>query len=210
MSTSTIIFLSAVGCGLLFAACAWIAQLGPDPAPATKRKKGRGKADQVVEPAPPRRRRWVLPVVILAGCTAFGGLAYLIDDGVANTTLYEIEADGTGATAPETFVFETAVEHPGVEHRLLVAPLSEASVDGPVDLRVRVVDSAGKVVVDEGVTLDTRCEAFCEWSAYSTGFTPSRPGPLDLEVTVGTPDVPTLHVRVEDPEKTDGQRAPGY
>jgi len=31
-----------------------------------------------------------------------------------------------------------------------------------------------------------------------------------LAVTVVTTDVPAVQVRVTDPEKTDGQRAPGY
>jgi hypothetical protein len=35
-------------------------------------------------------------------------------------------------------------------------------------------------------------------------------GNLQLTVTVLTPDVPTVHVRMGDEEKTDGQRIPGY
>lgn len=31
-----------------------------------------------------------------------------------------------------------------------------------------------------------------------------------MVVTVLTPDVPVLHVYVGDPEKTDGERIPGY
>jgi hypothetical protein len=213
MSTSTIIFLSAVGCGLLFAACAWLAEMGPEQAPVGHGGKGRKgkKAQEPPAPAPRRRPRWVLPLVVLAACTGFGGLAFLIDDGVAQETLYEIEADGTGASVPETFRFQIPVEHPGVEHELLVAPLSPASVSGPVDLRVQVVDGAGRVLLDRAESLDTRgCDPFCEWDDFSGTYTPAAAGNLTLAVTVSTPDVPTLHVRVGDPEKTDGQRAPGY
>jgi hypothetical protein len=209
MSTSTIIFLSAVGCGLLFGACAWIAEMGPDPATAANAKKAGKKGKQVPAPTPPRRRRprWVLPVLVFAGCTAFGGLAFLIDDGVADETLFEVVAEGTGPSVPQTFPFEIPVEHPEVEHELLVEPKSTIGV---VDLRVQVIDPAGRVLLDRTETLEGTCEEFCEPRAFSATFTPTRAGLHTLQVTVATPDVGELHVHVGDPEKTDGRRAPGY
>ena len=39
---------------------------------------------------------------------------------------------------------------------------------------------------------------------------PFAPGVHRLIVTLDTPDVPVLHVRVGDEQKTDGVRAPGY
>ena len=190
MDTSTILFLSALGCGVLFAGCAVLAQ----------------SADKTVA----LWKRWALPAGILAFCTAFGALAYLIDDSNADTTLYEIEAEGSGDEVPVAIRFDIPVEHAGAEHQLLVAPLSEASVTEPAQLQVRVTDPTGAVLLDRPVTLDLRCEEFCEWDALTERFTPTALGGLTMDVTVLTPDVPVLHVWVGDPLKTDGERAPGY
>ncbi|WP_214407468.1 hypothetical protein [Pseudonocardia lacus] len=192
MDTSTIIFLSAFGCGLLFAGCAVLAQ----------------SADKTIA----RWKRWALPAGILAFCTAFGGLAYLIDDGNADTTLYEIEAEGPGAGVPAAVEFAVGVEHAGAEHDLLVAPDPEASADEPLQLQVRVTGPSGAVVLDEPAALDTRCPdvVVCEWHPYNGRFTPAEPGEHTLVVTVLDPGVEVLHVRVGDPLKTDGERAPGY
>jgi hypothetical protein len=187
MSTSTILFLSAAGCGVLFAVCGVFAQ-----------------------GVPLQKVRWTMPVVILACCCGFGGLAYLLDSGNAGQTLYEIEAQGSGPAAPEAIRFDIPVEHPGVEHSLLVAPLTDENVDRPAELQVQITDPSGQVLLDRSETLEPRCDDFCEWDALSASYTPTGPGELTMIVTVGTPDVPTLHVYVGDPEKTDGQRIPGY
>ena len=50
----------------------------------------------------------------------------------------------------------------------------------------------------------------CTWDSYSAEFTPVASGVHRLVVTLDTPDVPVLHVRVGDEQKTDGVRAPGY
>ena len=192
MDTSTIIFLSAFACGLLFAGCAVLAQ----------------SADKTVA----RWKRWALPAGILAFCTAFGALGYLIDDDTADTTLYEIEAEGPRADVPAAIEFDVPVEHPGAEHELLVAPEPEVSADEPVRLQVRITDPTGAVLLDEPVTLDTRCPdtVVCEWYSYSGRVTPTRAGAHTLAVTVLDPGVTLLHVRVGDPLKTDGERAPGF
>jgi hypothetical protein len=157
-------------------------------------------------------KRWALPAGILAFCTGFGALAYLIDDGNADTTLYEIEAEGPAARVPAALEFAVGVEHAGAEHELLVAPDPEVSADEPLQLQVRVTDPSGAVLLDEPATLDTRCPdvAVCEWYSYSGRFTPAGPGEHVLVVTVLDPGVSLLHVRVGDPLKTDGERAPGY
>jgi hypothetical protein len=192
VDTSTIIFVSALACGVLFAGCAVLAQ----------------SADKTV----PRWKRWALPAGIFAFCTAFGALGYLIDDDTAATTLYEIDAEGPGASAPAAVEFPVGVQHAGAEHELLVAPGPEVSADEPLRLQVRVTDPTGAVLLDEPATLDTRCPdvAVCEWYSYSGRFTPAGTGAHTLVVTVLDPGVELLHVRVGDPLKTDGERAPGY
>jgi hypothetical protein len=189
MSTSTILLLSAVGCGLLFAGCAVLAQSGG---------------------GVPRWQRVALPAAILAFCSAFGGLAFLIDDDVAETTLFEVDAEVPAAPGPAALSFDVPVEHTDAEHELFVAPTDGLDMTEPVALRVRLTDPSGRVLVDEPVTLDPRCDEFCEWDSFGAVFTPARTGPHVLEVTVPAPDVALLHVRVGDPLKTDGQRAPGY
>ncbi|MCO1657000.1 hypothetical protein [Pseudonocardia humida] len=192
MDTSTIIFLSAFGCGLLFAGCAVLGQWAQKGVPLWK--------------------RWVTPIAVLVFCAGFGALGYLIDDGNADTTLFEIEAEGPGAQVPAEVGFDIAVEHAGTEHELLVAPEPTTASPDPAQLRVQVTDAAGRVLLDEPVALDTRCPevAFCEWYAFSGRFTPAESGEHRLVVTVLTPEVSLLHVRVGDPLKTDGERAPGY
>lgn len=193
MTTSQILFLTGVLCGVLFAACAVIPQL-------------RGGT-------PLRRVQWTLPAVILGFCTAFGGLAFLIDSGVAERTLFEVEVPGSQAVVPEMMEWDVAVEHPGALHELGVYLNSEANVDTPADLRVQLVDPVGRVLLDDERTLEPRCEGRdwnCDWDSYTAEFTPPVHGDMRLTVTLLTPDVPTLHVRVGDEDKTDGRRIPGY
>jgi hypothetical protein len=187
MSTSVILFLSAAGCGVLFAACAVWGQGVPLP-----------------------KVRWAVPLVILAACCAFGALAFLIDSGNARETLYEIEAEGSGPQAPVAIRFDIPVEHPGVQHSLLVAPLTDEDVDRPAELQVHITDPSGQVLLDRTETLEPRCDEFCEWDTLTASYTPTGPGGVTMVVTVNTPDVPVLHVYVGDPEKTDGERIPGY
>lgn len=193
MTTSTLLFLVAAGCGVLFGLLAVYSQT----------RTG----------VPLRRVRWTAPALLLAGCTAFGGLAYVLDSGVARTTLFEVDADGSGASVPETIVVDLAVQHAGARHDLLVAPKTDADVQVPADVRVQLLDPAGQPVVDQSRRLEPRCvddPAPCEWDSYSAEFTPAATGPYRLVVTLFTPDVPVVHIRVGDEQKTDGVRAPGY
>ncbi len=186
-----IIFLSAVACGVLFAALAVYEQ---------------------------RRRMpwhdvaWKIPAWLLAGATAMGGFFYLIDSDVAGQTLYEIVADGPGADVPSTTSFSVVVEHPTATHDLMVAPESSAKVETPIEVHVRMTGPDGRSLVDEPRVLDVRCPSDepCEWYTFSKDLVPGRAGPYDLAVTVLTPGVTSLHVRVGDAEKTDGERVPGY
>ena len=193
MTTSTLLFSVAAGCGVLFGLAAVYGQM----------RNG----------VPLRAVRWTAPVLLLAGCVAFGGLAYLLDSSVAGQTLYEIEAEGSGSDVPDAIEFPVVVEHPGALHEILVGPKSDTDVQAPAQLRVQLFDPVGGQLLDDYRTLEPRCEggsALCEWDSYSAGFTPASAGPYRLLVTLLTPDVPVVHVWIGDPEKTDGVRAPGY
>jgi hypothetical protein len=196
VTTSQILFLTGVLCGLLFAVAGVYHQM------ANLR-------------APLRAVRWTVPAWILVFCTAFGGLAFLLDSGVAGKTLYETEVPGSGATAPEVLTFDVPVEHPGAVHELLVDPRNDGvDVDAPVDVAVRLVDPSGQVLVDERETLETRCDggtvSRCTWDSWSRDITPATGGSYALTVTVLTPEVPVVHVWVGDDAKTDGHRIAGY
>jgi hypothetical protein len=192
VSTSQILFLTGALCGVVVGTSAVVPQL-------------RGGT-------PLRRVRWTLPAAILGFCTAFGGMAFLIDSGVAEQTLFEVEVPGSGPSAPAVLEWDIPVEHPGALHSLGVYPKTDADVETPADIEVRLTDASGQVLVDEERTLEPRCEDKswnCTWDSYSADFTPG-PGTHRLTVTLLTPDVPTVHVWLGDEEKTDGQRIPGY
>ena len=198
MSTSQILFLTGVLCGVLFAGCAvyhQVAQLE----------------------VPWRAVRWKVPAWIMIFCTVFGGLAFVLDSGVANCTLFEEQVAGTGDAAPAVLTFSVPVEHPGARHEFMVDPRDEGgSVDAPIDVAVRLTDPAGAVLVDERETLDARDDSDSSWARHyvwddwNRELTPARAGNYLLTVTVLSPQVPEVHVWVDDDEKTDGHRIAGY
>ena len=193
VTTSLILFLTAVACGVLFAGCAVVAE----------RRSG----------TPWRRVHWSLTAVIMGFCTAFGGMGFLIDSGVAGETLFEAEVPGSQEVVPEVLEWNIPVEHPGAMHRLGVYPKSDGNVDTPADVRVELVDPLGRVLIDDELTLEPYCGGKgwnCTWDSYSAEFAPPLQGDLRLTVTLLTPDVPTVHVRMADEDKTDGERIPGY
>lgn len=191
MSTSLIIFLSAVACGVLFGALAVYEQ---------------------ARRMPWRQVGWRTPVWLLVGCTVMGGFFFLLDSGVAEQTLYETVSEGPGATVPATTSHPFVVEHPTAQHDLMVAPESAERVTAPIRLHVRMTGPDGRSLVDEERMLDVRCPSDepCEWYTFSEELVPGRAGPHDLDVTVLSPGVTSVHVRVGDADKTDGQRIPGY
>ena len=194
VTTGQVLVLVGVLCGVLFAGCAVVEQ----------RRRG----------APIAGSYWTVPTAILLVGALFGGGASLLDSGVAGMTLVEVEAPGTGARTPAVLTFDVPVEHPGAPHELLVDPRDDGhDVTDPVDVAVRLTDPSGRVLVDERETLGTRCQdtvTTCVWDSWSRDLTPATGGTYALTVTVLTPDVPVVHGRVGDDEKTDGHRIAGY
>jgi hypothetical protein len=199
VSTSVLLLVVVIGCGAGFAALAVYAQA-----------RGTGGLRDVT---------WSVPLAILLVCALFGVGAYWLDSGIARATLFEVDAEGSlgvraGAAAPVR-EYEVLVEHPGVEHELFVSPTlggSGGEADGAVELHVQLVDPAGRVLVDQPLLLAPECRrtSGCGWQDWSAPFTPTTAAAHRLAVTVVTVDVPAVHLLVTDPEKTDGERAPGY
>jgi hypothetical protein len=193
VTTSQILFLTGVLCGAFFAALTVAVQV-----------RGPGRWRDV---------SWKAVAGFLAFGTAFGGLSFLIDSGVAEETLFEAKVPGSGPSTPAVLQWEIPVEHPGALHELGVYPGADHNVETPADVRVQLVDPLGRVLLDEERTLEPRCDGKgwdCTWDSYSAEFVPPVDGEMQLTVTLLTPDVPTVHVRMGDEEKTDGQRIPGY
>ena len=196
MSTSVLLLCVGIGCGAFFAGLAVYAQL-----------RGGGSL---------RRVTWWIPSGILVFGVAAGLGAYWIDHGVARTTLFEVDAEGSlgvRVTDPAAPVreFDLAVEHPGVRHEVLVDPITPDEAANPVQLYVRLDDPDGRPLIDQELLFDVECDrSGCGWRGWTGYFTPETARVHRLTVVVLTIDVPAVHVRVEDPEKTDGVRAPGY
>jgi hypothetical protein len=199
VSTSVLLFLVCAACGVGFAALAVYGQV----------RDGERL----------RSVRWGVPAAIVVFCLLFGVGAYAIDNSTARTTLFEIDAEGSlgvpvGAQAPVR-QFDLRVEHPGVEHTLFVSPTlgdTGGDAEGVVELHVWLAAPDGRVLVDEALQLAPECRetSGCGWEDWTTRFTPATAQVHLLAVTVVSVEVPAVHVLVTDPEKTDGERAPGY
>ncbi|WP_214404238.1 hypothetical protein [Pseudonocardia lacus] len=200
MSTSALLFLSLVGVGVLIGAAPVVVSL---------------RAGDGVRGAP-----WGLAAGVVAFSALCGWGAYALDSASARTTLFEVVAEGSRGVrlsdpaAPVRF-FDVVVEHPGVEHTVLVNPVVEAELTddaaGPAELIVRLDGPDGRSYLDEQLHHEVECRrSSCSWVPWYGRFTPVEAGTHRLAVTVVTIDVPKVHVRVEDPEKSDGRRAPGY
>ena len=160
-------------------------------------------------------RKAMVPLGI--GLVAFVVLAFSLNSGVSDKTLFEAQVDGTGDAAPAVLTFTVPVEHAGVRHEFDVNPRADGqSVDDPIDVAVRLTDPAGAVVIDEHETLATYDDSDSSWGRHNVWddwdreVTPTQAGDYLLTVTVLSPDVPQVHVWVGDDEKTDGHRIDGY
>lgn len=136
---------------------------------------------------------------------------------LARTTLFEVDAMGSegvrvGDPAPVP-TFDVVVEHPGIEHSISVVP------DGPplevravvVELRFTLLGPDGQTLIDEQVRHEPKsCRRSACWRSWEGTFTPVQAGPHRLTLVIVNGDVPFVHIRVEDPAKTDGERAPRY
>ncbi|MBI3927388.1 MAG: hypothetical protein HY319_17755 [Armatimonadetes bacterium] len=169
------------------------------------------------DPESPRSR--ISAAAFVLGGALAGWYIYSTDAAMRRQTLFETMVEGSqgvtvGAEAPvRRMTFE--VEHPGTEHTLLVAPYMPApnSPTGGAEVEVRLLDPSSGMLVQDRRVYEVRSGgrgSRGNWEAAYFPFTPTRPGPHTLELTLLTVDVPNVHVRVEDPLNTDGERIPGF
>lgn len=162
-----------------------------------------------------RRRLAVTTLLTIAG-TAFTAVAvYRVDVRMRGITLFEVVGpwEETGGR-----IWPVNVEHPGVEHTLTVYPFAEGfeSAGHAVTLRTRLAAAGGPVLIEETRVHETtrrsgRSASGLTWEPALHTFTPDRAGEHEFSVVSVDGIVPNgLHLRITDPEKRDGVRAPGY
>jgi hypothetical protein len=204
MTTSHLIGLATFGTLALFGILSWV----------LSRRHPAITADPVMVR---RARRMGLLLPALGVVAGYG--AFALDNRMAVVTLYEVMAEGSVGLAPgtraplRTLLFN--VEHPGVEHELLVAPVSETfqNPTSPVDVSFSLHGPAGEALLarrTERFAVESRSRRRPEWEGKTFGFTPLAAGPHTLRVIPLTEGIAGIHVRVADPLKRDGKRMPGY
>jgi hypothetical protein len=162
----------------------------------------------------PRKRR-AARVVSIVATLAVVIFVYRTDVQLRGTTLFEVAgpwAENGGR------VWTIEVEHPGVEPTLMVYPFTRGldSAERSVTLRTRFGEKGGAALIDETVTHETTRRSGKNASGYTwveanLTFTPAQAGPHELIVESVDGILPVnLHLRIADPEKRDGKRAPGY
>lgn len=161
------------------------------------------------------RKRRIGRVISVLATIAVGIFVYRSDVQLRGTTLFEVAGpwEENGAR-----IWTVEVEHPGVEHTLMVYPFTRGfdSAERPVTLRARLGEKDGKVLIDQTLIHETTRRSGKNASGYTWvdvthSFTPTLAGAHELIVEAVDGVVPVnLHLRIADPEKRDGKRAPGY
>lgn len=145
-----------------------------------------------------------------------GWFAYTMDNHHRAITLFEVVADWESGSR---LVDETIVlEHPGVEHTLRVKPDTPPGHKAltPVRLRIEVIPDNNDALVSTTQEFAMRDEGggkgrLTQWDSHWFKFTPTGARTIQLRISpVGGSYPPLVFVRLEDPLKTDGERAPGY
>lgn len=198
MMTTWILAGATLGVFLLFAGGAWIV------ARRTPRRRARRSI---------HRKMWFL----IACGVVFASYAFWADSGIRRTTLHEVILDGAPSEAfakgDVTRVVEFSVEHPGVDHDLMIGPGYRPPTMRRANFEIRIAATLAKndepPLLEDEFTFTPRNRDKDWHPAYLT-FTPTSAGPHSLTLRLLTPDIPAVHVRIADPLKTDGQRMPGF
>jgi hypothetical protein len=148
----------------------------------------------------------------------FSAYAFVVDYRQRVTTLYEDFVKGSIGVKVNTEApireITFNVEHPGVEHQLSVKPSLNfgQSPSGDVTVSIRLLDGKNNVIINvtEIFKVITPARSKVQWDDKSYRFTPSDKGSHTLLISPITIGIPEIFVRIEDPEKTDGKRTPGY
>lgn len=160
-------------------------------------------------PAKRRVSRWFFYSLAIVT----GVFVYFSDAELRGTTLFEASGawEQTGGR-----VWTIEVEHPGIVHRLLVFPdiPGPENAKEPITLRVRFGPEGGEPLLDTLSPFEVGGRSGKKpgrtWQSASWSLTPRSAGKHQLLVSAVEKAPPRLHIRLTDPEKRDGRRAPGY
>lgn len=163
--------------------------------------------------SPQRRRRLRRIAAVLA--LVAGVYVYTVDAKLRGKTLFEYSGRWEEG-GPMTWTF--VVEHPGVEHHLLLHPQVRGWEAAPAPLVLRLqVGREGKSTLIATESLHPlksqagRAAGGMTWRDLTYPFTPESQGTHRVQVESLGPHTPSrLHLRIVDPLKRDGRRAPGY
>ncbi len=141
--------------------------------------------------------------------------AFWSDSDLRGTTLYEVVLDGSPTQADAATIqrVDFQIEHPGVEHDLLIGPMYRPLTMQWPDFDVQIGVTLGRTgdppLIDDTFDFKPRYREN-QWQPAYLHFTPQTKGRHTLTLTLFTPGIPAVHVRVGDPLKEDGERAAGY
>jgi hypothetical protein len=160
------------------------------------------------------KKRRIARLVTVAATVVVGIFVYRSDVQLRGTTLFEVAGPWAESGGR---VWAVEVEHPGVAHTLMVYPFTRGfdSATRPVTLRTRFGEKGGVLLIDETAVHETtprsgKNASGNPWTDVTWTLTPAKPGPHELVVESDDGVVPVnLHLRIADPEKRDGKRAPG-
>ena len=204
MNSTYLLTLTAFGVFALFGVLSWVLSY---------------KHPQITgDPAMQRRvRRWAIIFPLMG--VVFGYGAFTINNKNRVQTLHEVMVEGTldmqpGAPAAARHVSFT-VEHPGVEHDLMISPTSTFwhHPKSAVDVSFSLHGPGGQLLIPESTVrfaVRGRSRSRPDWEARHYDFTPSVAGQHTVLLTPLTNGIPGIHVRIADPLKRDGERMPGY
>lgn len=162
------------------------------------------------------RKRRVVCRALLVGALAFALFTYVTDSRQRAVTLFETRFSWKDGK-PQAWEFE--VEHPGTVHQLLLAPLPAPfqEADFPVVLQLSVDSGSSESILAESVEFALTTEITTKnapvrrtWESHRLEFRPVAAGVHSLVIGAKERHPPILFVRIEDPLKKDGERAPGY
>lgn len=162
------------------------------------------------------RKRKIVCGLFLVGAVIFSLFAYLTDSHQRAVTLFEKRFDWEGG---KPMAWEFSVEHPGTVHHLSLTPLLRPlkKANSPVTLRVSIEPREGGSLLEESIVFNLTKEITGKnaptrqtWESHDRDFQPTSAGIHILRIEAEGVHPSILFIRIEDPLKTDGQRAPGY
>jgi hypothetical protein len=161
------------------------------------------------------RKRRIARRISAVATVLVGIFVYISDSELRGTTLFEVAGpwQETGGR-----IWTVEIENPGVEHTLMVYPFTDGfdSATRSVILKVQFSEPGGAILLEQTFEHVTsrrtgKHSNHLTWEDAIYRLVPRKAGPHHLLVESFDGLTPVnLHLRIADPKKRDGKRAPGY